>query len=142
MFEEAKGLLEPGEERDNPEYLRGMCNLIASCFGKEGMPTDDRSGEIEKQLIAKPKTKLKVWWGLHGFKMKNGPFSVAVVALTQKRALELLNSKMEKMTANHFKLFWSRGKNDVSKRCLAHGREGVWASPKYNSDEQRSFKEL
>lgn len=51
MFEEAKGLLEPGEERDNPEYLRGMCNLIASCFGKEGMPTDERSQEIEKQLI-------------------------------------------------------------------------------------------
>lgn len=51
MIEEARSLLEPGEERDNPEYLRGMCNLIASCFGRDGMPTDERSEEIEKQLV-------------------------------------------------------------------------------------------
>lgn len=31
-IKEARGLLEPGEERDNPEYLRALCELIARCF--------------------------------------------------------------------------------------------------------------
>ena len=35
MIFEARDLLEPGEERDNPEYLRALCALIAHCFNED-----------------------------------------------------------------------------------------------------------
>ena len=40
MIEEARGLLEPGEERDNFEYLRALCELVARCFPGEDTPTE------------------------------------------------------------------------------------------------------
>jgi hypothetical protein len=32
LLTESRGLLEPGEEANNPEYVRGMAELIARCF--------------------------------------------------------------------------------------------------------------
>lgn len=37
---EAAGLLEPSEWLDNPEYLRGMAELIARLFGDSVLGTD------------------------------------------------------------------------------------------------------
>jgi hypothetical protein len=50
MIEEAKDLLEPGEESRNQEYLRGMCELIARCFPREAETTGDRAEQIAREI--------------------------------------------------------------------------------------------
>lgn len=52
LIREAAGLLEPDEVDANPEYLRGMCELIARTFGIPDMPTDDRASYIEADIRA------------------------------------------------------------------------------------------
>lgn len=41
---------QPGE---NPEYMRGMCELIARCFPVMYMHTDERADEIEALIDAR-----------------------------------------------------------------------------------------
>lgn len=41
---EAAGLLEPSEIDQNPEYLRGMCELIARLFGDSVLGTEGDTG--------------------------------------------------------------------------------------------------
>lgn len=43
---EAAGLLEPGEMDLNPEYLRGMAELIARACPRADLPTPERAHEI------------------------------------------------------------------------------------------------
>lgn len=50
MIEQARILFSGTDEEDNPEYLRGMCELIAYCFGEEDVPADITATKI-KQLI-------------------------------------------------------------------------------------------
>jgi len=38
------------KESDNPEYVRGMCELIARCFPVKDVMTDERAEEIEELL--------------------------------------------------------------------------------------------
>lgn len=40
MIQEVRDLLEPGEERNNPEYLRALCELVARCFPEYDTPSD------------------------------------------------------------------------------------------------------
>jgi len=48
---EAKGLIEPGDtEFENPEYIRGMCELIASMWPDPGASTADTATEIGQAL--------------------------------------------------------------------------------------------
>jgi hypothetical protein len=47
---EAAGLLEPGEWRDNPEYLRGMAELLARLFGDSVLGTEGDTGAGSAQV--------------------------------------------------------------------------------------------
>ena len=46
MLEEADGL----DAKENPEYLRGMCELMARCFPTPHTFTDERVEEIKRLL--------------------------------------------------------------------------------------------
>lgn len=52
MIEEARGLLEPGEEGASPEYFRALTELVARCFGRPDMDTPGRASEVAAQLMA------------------------------------------------------------------------------------------
>lgn len=41
---EASGLLEPSEIDENPQYLRGMCELVARLFGDSVLGTEGDTG--------------------------------------------------------------------------------------------------
>lgn len=47
---EAAGLLEPDEFDSNPEYLRGMCELLARTYGIYDMGTDVRAGMVKHDI--------------------------------------------------------------------------------------------
>jgi hypothetical protein len=36
---------------DNPEYLRGMCELIARCFPVADVFTDERAKQIKAEIL-------------------------------------------------------------------------------------------
>lgn len=46
IIEEAKGLLEPGEELDNPEYTRALIELCSSVTGVEPIEVARRIGVV------------------------------------------------------------------------------------------------
>jgi len=50
MILQANLLWDGTEESDNPEYLRGMCELIARCFPVDGLMTDERAEAIKGML--------------------------------------------------------------------------------------------
>lgn len=54
LVEGARDLLEPGEEHLNPEYVRGLVNLIANVFGKPEMPTGERMEEVARDMHLPP----------------------------------------------------------------------------------------
>ena len=41
-----------GEWGGNPEYLRGMCELIARMFPVRNVPTDERAEEVRRAIRA------------------------------------------------------------------------------------------
>jgi len=47
----ARDLIEPGTENTNPEYERGIYELLARTFGVVDMPTDDRASWIESDVV-------------------------------------------------------------------------------------------
>ena len=47
MLKEARDLMEPGEEYDNPEYLRALVNLISDCAG---LPMDEGNVLVARAL--------------------------------------------------------------------------------------------
>ncbi len=60
MIQCASDLLEPGEVHNNPEYLRGMAELIMVAFR---MPISDKDmiiEAIEKQVIECPISRKRV----------------------------------------------------------------------------------
>jgi len=51
MVLQAAQLIEPDDTiHDNPEYIRGMCELIASVFPKRGLYTAERAKEVAKDM--------------------------------------------------------------------------------------------
>lgn len=51
MVEEAADLFSDIEEWGrNPEYLRGMCELIARMFPVRNVPTDERAEEVRHSI--------------------------------------------------------------------------------------------
>jgi len=53
LIKEAKGLLEPGEELRNREYLRGMCELVASVFPEQNSTTWDAAARVAEEITGK-----------------------------------------------------------------------------------------
>lgn len=50
---EAAGLFPDHNEWDrNPEYLRGMCELIARMFALPDIHTEDRADEVREDVLA------------------------------------------------------------------------------------------
>jgi hypothetical protein len=51
MLVEAADLFpDVGEWENNPEYLRGMCELIARMFPIRNVPTDERASEVRHSI--------------------------------------------------------------------------------------------
>lgn len=46
----ARGLLVKGEERDNPEYLRGMTELIARLWPDKDLPTGEQAQDLANYI--------------------------------------------------------------------------------------------
>lgn len=64
LIEEAEGLLEPGEEAHNREYLRGMCELISRAFPKQGLTTGDSAAKAAQEIAKMSfKRAFKVMYG-------------------------------------------------------------------------------
>lgn len=51
MICEAYDLLDPTEPRSNPEYLRGMCELIARCFPGPGCDTSETARAVQAEVL-------------------------------------------------------------------------------------------
>lgn len=47
---EAADLLDPDEWEANPEYLRGMCELLARIHGLRNVTTDDRALMVQRDI--------------------------------------------------------------------------------------------
>jgi hypothetical protein len=51
LIKEAKELFADTLQKDNPEYLRGMVELIARCYPIENLTTERNAEEIQNKIV-------------------------------------------------------------------------------------------